>query len=194
MKKTALVLFVISILITGCTDSFNGVKITGEVKNSNQEYAYLAYQPLYRGNFNSDGFKSIGDRIDDKGKFQLISDSLIDAANYWITVRDKTFHLTLFNGDNLKLDFDINNIDSSLFAQGKGAGKINVQRLSQFESSLRYDTIYTMDSYKLFVDSTIAAQLSMLDLIFKKDIENEKIQNAKNKQNIIDIIKKTPLS
>lgn len=184
----------IFLLILACTGSFNGVKITGKVKNSNHEYLYLAHQPLFRGNYNSDGFKSVGDKIDDKGNFDLISENLIDAADYWIQIKDKAFQLVLFKGDNLKLDIDLKNIDSSLFIQGKGAGKINVLRLTQFESNLHYDTIYTLNAYKSLLDSCIVAQLTFLDLIYNKDIKSERIQNAKNKQNIINIIKKTPLS
>lgn len=193
MKTTAFAILMISILLQACTHTFDGVKIVGKVKNSDQEYVYLAHQPLYRGNLNFDGFKSIGDRIDDKGNFTLISDKSIDAADYWIQVKDKAFHLVLFRGDDIKLEFDLKDIDSSLFVQGRGAGKINVLRLAQFANP-EFDTKYTMDAYKLYIDSVIAYQLLFLDLIYDKDLENELLQTAKNKRAIIKIIKDTPLS
>ncbi|MFA9392972.1 MAG: hypothetical protein ACERKD_24405 [Prolixibacteraceae bacterium] len=196
MKKIDFaIIIIILILIQGCTNTFNnGIKIVGEVTNSNQEYVYLAHQPLYRGNLNFDGFKSIGDRIDDKGNFTLISDKVIDEADYWIQVKDRAFHLILFNGDNIKIKFDLKDINNSLFAQGNGAGKINILRLPQFDSNLSYDTTYTMDTYKLCVDSVIESQLLFLNVIFKKDLKNEIVQNAKNKQEIISIIEDSPLS
>lgn len=194
MKRITLAIIVILILLQDCANAFNGVKIIGDVRNSNHEYVILAHRPLSRGNLNPDGFISIGNRIDDKGNFSLISDKLIDAAGYWIQVKDKAYNLILFNGDNLKLDFDLNNLDSSFFAQGIGAGKINVLRLPQFDSNLMYDTKYTMCTYKSLVDSTINSQLMYLDLIYKRDIENEKLLGSENKQAIFKIIKDSPLS
>lgn len=194
MKKIALATLVILTFLQGCTDTFDGVKIVGKIKNSNQEYVYLAHQPLYRGNLNFDGFKSIGDKIDNKGNFILISNKLTDAADYWIQVKDKAFHLILFNGDNIKLEFDLKDIESSLFAQGKGAGKINILRLDQFNSNLSYDTLYTMDTYKSLVDSVIDSQLFFLNVIYQKDLGNEILRKTKNRQTIFNIIKETPLS
>lgn len=191
MTLTCLGIF---ILFQACTDKYNGVKINGKVRNSNQEYVYLAHLSLYRGNFNSDGFRSIGDRIDDQGDFTLTSDKLIDAADYWIQIKDKNCQLVLFNGDNIKLEFDLNNMNNSFFALGKGAGKINVLQLSQFETDLSYDPLYTLDAYKSRVDSTINSQLAVLNLIYKKDLKNEILEKAENKQRIIDIIKRTPLA
>lgn len=194
MRKALLFIVLTLILLQSCSNGFNGIKISGKVNNSNQEYVYLAYQPLYRGNLNFDGFKSIGDRIDNKGNFFLLSGKIIDAADYWIQVKDKAFHLVLFNGDNIKLEFDLNDIESSLFAKGKGAGKINVLRLPQLKSNLRYDKKYTMDKYKSIVDSTINSQLLFLNVIYKKDISNKILDSLENKQTIIDIITETPLS
>ncbi len=194
MKKTGIAILLISALLSGCSKNQNGIKITGEVTNSNQEYVILAYQPLYRGNLNFDGFQTVGDRIDKNGKFALYSDKITHSADYWIQVKNKSFHLILFNGDNLTLSFVLNNLDNSLFARGKGAGKINVLRLNQFDYDLNFDPKYTMDGYKARVDSVIGSQLSFLEAIYRKEISNDLIQKAKNKQAILKIIRDTPLS
>lgn len=194
MRQVLLIILLASILLQSCNDKFNGIKISGKVINSDQEYVFLAHQPLYRGNLNFDDFKSIGDRIDDKGNFTLLSNKSIDAADYWVQIKDNSFHLILFQGDDIELEFDLNDIENSLFAKGKGAGKINVLRLPQFDSNLGYDTIFTMNKYKIKVDSTINSQLLLLNAIYNQDLKNEILQTCENKQAIIDIIDETPLS
>ncbi len=194
MKQINYTVFVILILLQGCTKSTEGVKIVGNVKNSNQEYVVLFNESLCRGNLNFDGFRSVGNRIDKKGNFTLLSDKLVDASDYRMKVGNKFFHVVLFTGDDIKVSFDLTNPDSTLFALGKGAGKINVLQLPQFKSNLRYDTTYTMNTYKLCVDSVINSQSLFLNAIYNKDVENKILQKAKNKESILKIIRETPLS
>ncbi len=194
MRQILLIILFSSILLQSCNNRFDGIKISGKVLNSDREFVILAHQPLFRGNLNFDGFKSIGDKIDDKGNFTLLSNKSIDAAYYWIQIKDNAFHLILFHGDNIKLEFDLNDIENTLSAKGKGAGKINVLGLPQFDSNLGYDIIFTMDKYKSIVDSTINSQLLFLDIVYNQDLKNETLQTCANKQTVIDIINETPLS
>ena len=145
MKKLIFTIFLFSILLQSNAKGIEGVKIQGIVKNSNEEYVVLSYEPRYRGNLNYDGLFSIGTRIDKKGSFNLHSEKISHSSYYTMHIKDKALRLILFNGDNLKLEFDLNNIDSSLLVLGKGAGKINVLNLQQFDSDLMFNTNYTLD-------------------------------------------------
>jgi hypothetical protein len=194
MKKLIFTIFLFSILLQSNAKGIEGVKIQGIVKNSNEEYVVLSYEPRYRGNLNYDGLFSIGTRIDKKGSFVLHSEKISHSSYYTMHIKDKALRLILFNGDNLKLEFDLNNIDSSLLVLGKGAGKINVLNLQQFDSDLMFNTKYTLDIYRIRVDSVINAQLALLESIYMKDLNNETISKAINKKAISNIIVQTPLS
>jgi len=194
MKKIILAVFLFSMLLQSNAKGVEGVKIQGNVKNSNEEYVVLSYEPQLRGNLNFDGFNNIGTRIDNKGIFDLRSEKISNEAYYSIRVKDNAFPLILFNGDNLSLEFDLNNINSSLFAKGRGAGKINVLNLQQFKSDLMFDSHYTLEKYRIRVDSVVNTQLALLESIYKKDSNNEAIVKASNKKAIDEIMGKTPLS
>lgn len=194
MKKIIFVIFWFSFLLQTNAKGFEGVKIQGIVKNSNEEYVVLSYHPRQRGILNYDGHFSIGSRIDKKGNFNLQSEKIAHSSFYTLIIKDKALSLILFDGDSLRLEIDLNNIDSSLFAFGKGAGKINVLKLRQFDSDLFFSTQYTMDTYRIQVDSVVNAQLALLEFIYKKDLNNATISKAINKEEIYNIIVQTPLS
>ncbi|TKG95223.1 hypothetical protein EYV94_10960 [Puteibacter caeruleilacunae] len=193
MRKLLLIILV-SILVQSCNEKFDGIKIAGKAINADQGYVLLAHQPLYRGNLNFDDFKSVADKIDDKGNFSLSSEKAIDGACYWLQVKDRSFRLILFNGDDITLEFDVNDMKNTLTAKGKGAGKINVLCLPQFDTKLRFNADYTLDSYKAKVDSTIHAQEALLEVIYQQDLKSDLLQSAENKQSITNIINETPLS
>lgn len=194
IKKVCLASILFFVLMHCNAKDVGDVIIKGKVKNANQEYVVLSYASRARGILNYDGFKSVGTKIDREGNFVLSTPNVTNASYYDFFVKDKVCSLILFNGDNIKLEFDLNNIDSSLFATGKGAGKINVLKLQQFKPDLPFETQHTMNDCKLRVDSMVTSQLSLLELIYKRDSGNKAIINAANKELMSRIIQETPLS
>ena len=193
MKKITLSV-VICITLIQCNTKVNeGVIIRGNVKNSNQEYIVLTHIPRFRGNLNFDNFKSLGTSIDEKGNFTLISKTITHASNYSLQFKNSGINLTLFKGDNINLEFDITNLDNSIFATGQGAGKINVLNLKQFEY-VPIDLENTLEGYNSHNDSVISSRLSILNAIYSKDIDSKEILNASNKGQMEKIVIESPLS
>lgn len=193
MRKLILFVIICATLNQCKVSKSESVTIQGNAKNSDQEYIILEYLPRLRGNLNFDGFKNIGTRIDNKGNFTISSKYIIHSANYFLNLGDKGIKLVLFENDNIKLDFDINDIDNTLFATGKGAGKINVFNLKQFEYE-QIDTLKTVESYYFRLDSIVKSQLSLLNAIYSKDLNNVRILETINKSQIEKIITESPLS
>lgn len=169
------------------------VTIQGNTKNSDQEYIILEYIPRLRGNLNFDGFKNIGTRIDEDGNFTISSKNITHSAKYFLDLNTKGISLILFENDNIKLNFDINDIDNTLFATGKGAGKINVLNLKQFGYE-RVDTLKTIEAYYFRIDSIAKSQTRLLNAIYSNDLNNNQILKADNKNQIKKIISESPLS
>jgi hypothetical protein len=193
MKKTVLLIVICLTLIQCNTKVKEGVIVRGIVKNSNQEYIVLTHIPRFRGNLNFDNFNSIGTTIDEKGNFTLIAKTIIHASNYALEFKNAGLNLTLFKGDNLKLEFDLNNLDNSLFATGQGAGKINVLNLTQFKY-VPFDQDNTLAEFNSHNDSIISSRLSILNAIYSRDLDNKEVLNASNKSQIKKIIVESPLS
>jgi hypothetical protein len=192
MKKIILLSF-LSITLIQCKDKIDqGIKIHGNIKNSNHEYVSLTFEPRSAGCFNFESFKNIGTRVDDIGSFDIISQNLTDYAKYRLQVNDKFIELFLFNGDDLNFELDAKNIDSSFFVTGKGAGKINVLWLKQF--TIRFKRSYKREAFKIFVDSIVSAQSILLDAIYHKDSNCLVVANANNQISINKIIRETPLT
>ena len=196
IKKILSLAFIILILFCCKEQKDEGVKIHAIIKNSDQEFVLMYYNPLYRGNLNFDDYRSIGTRIDKKGNFYIKSENISHSAYYSIAIKDKIIPIILFNGDDIQLDFDLYDIDDSLFVYGKGAGKINVLNLEQYKQSYDwiYDSIVRIDYYKKIIDDVITSQLQILQAIYVKDTSNIIIKEAVNKSIINKIIKETPLS
>ena len=193
-KKSLLFLAALLFLVQ-CTDTVNdGVTIQGHASNSNNEYIVLNYMPRLRGCLNFDGFRNTGTRINDDGYFSLSADRLTHAASYTLVYKDKGIRLELFKGDNMQLEFDINDPGNTLFAKGRGAAKINILNLAQFKPDLFYDVKYTLDEYKSRLDSITAVQAEILNAIKNEDLDNDIISNAGNRDKIERIIKENSIS
>lgn len=193
--KNVLLLLNFSFLFLGCDFSLDkGVKISGSVKNSEQEYVNLTYVPRFRGNLNFDGFKSVGSNIDSKGNFKLLANKITDAANYSLEFQNQSIQLILFEGDNIHLTFDLNNLDNSLFATGKGAGKINVLNLKQFQyDNFDLEKHRNINEFTTYVDHVISKQTNLLNSIYFKKQNDPKVSDADNKSKIQKIITYSPL-
>lgn len=185
-------------ILYSCTQKSHqtGASIKGTILHSNQEYILLAYNPRQRGNLNFDDFKSVGTYIDKKGNFSLTTDKLTDKAIYSLEFANQNQSITLFDGDDITITFDINNANDTFFATGKGAGKLNVMHLSQFVSTFPVETknSVTLNEYLNVVEIKIASQLAFLHSIYTKKIDDTVIQSATNKELIARIVNETPLS
>ncbi|MEM9326619.1 MAG: hypothetical protein AAGA85_13225 [Bacteroidota bacterium] len=189
-------LFFLSLLFVGCdSDSETGIEIQGYAKNAGQEYIRLAYAPRLRGNLNFDNFKPVHSFIDAEGRFEFSSQHLTDAANYTLEFRDNAILLVLFKGDNIHLDFDIEKPRPSLFATGKGAGKVNTLNLSQFGyDNFDLESQHTLSEFGDHSSRVIAQQEALLEAIYLREANAEVILDAQNKSKIQRIIDETPLS
>jgi len=192
MKKflTVVALLLLPFLSRSQTEHFT---LKATVKNTGQDYVTLNYEPRLRGTLSPHGYLAIGSAIDSKGNFKLGSDRITDGAEYYLDFNKKIIRLVLFNDDELKLEADLDNLQVSIFAIGKGAGKINVMHLSQFEYKL-IDTELSLDEFVAKNDSTIDSRLTLLEAIYAKNPRSPAIVTATNKQKIQRIIKETPLS
>ena len=195
ISKNLIVFLIIGITFYQCkTNNPNGIIVRGNVKNSNQDYVILSYFPRYRGNPSFDGFKNIGSQIDKNGKFTLTSEEITDGGEYSLLFRNTNIMLPLFKSDNIKLDFDINNPNETVFATGQGAGKINILNLEQFKSKYFSDLNYTVAEYKKYSDSIAFVQQSLLNSVYQKDLINDVVITAKNRDKIERIINENTLS
>ena len=195
MKKF-LLLLIFSILVIACdTTSNDGIEISGYVKNSKKEYINLNYTPRLRGNLSFDNFTSIGSFIDSEGNFNLNSDKITDGANYSLEFKNNGIQLILFKGDNIQLEFDINNPKNSLVARGKGAGKINTINLKQFEyDNFDLENIDNITKFSNHIDDVISRQIRLLSSIYLKEINKKIISQSENKIEIQKIITNSPLT
>ena len=191
MEKSILLTITISIIITFECLCQKGVIIEGVVKNSEEEYVTLIHQSRMRGNLNFDTFRSIGTYLDKEGHFLLKGKNITDAARYGLEFPEHFISLNLFDGDSLYMDIDFEDINNA-FAMGKGAGKINVLNLAQFQYEyfdLEKDRNFS--EYGLYIDSVISERLNILEAIFLKQIDNSLVTKDSN---IRGIIERTPLN
>ncbi|WP_412560424.1 hypothetical protein [Winogradskyella sp. MIT101101] len=195
MKNSVLLLF-LALLFCSCNkDSTSGIEINGYVKNSEQEYISLNYAPRLRGNLNFDNFKTIGSYIDSNGSFSFHSDKITDGANYTLEFKNKRIPLVLFGNDDVKLDFDIDSPQTSLFATGNGAGKINTLNLTQFGyDNFDLEIKKNLDEFNNHILNIISEQKRLLDAIYFKKTSEKIILSAQNKAEIQRIIKNSPLT
>ncbi|WP_276168308.1 hypothetical protein [Zobellia alginiliquefaciens] len=195
MKKF-LLLLIFSILLVACyTTSNDGIEISGYVKNSEKEYIHLNYLPRLRGNLSFDNFTSIGSNIDSEGYFNLNSDKITDGANYSLEFKNNGIQLILFRGDNIQLDFDVNNPKESLFAIGKGAGKINTLNLKQFGyDNFDFENIENINEFSNHIEDVISGQISLLNYIYLKKQNDKIVLESDNKAKIQKIIANSPLT
>ena len=194
MKTNHLVLFIVSLMLSLPTMGQNGVVIEGTIQDSNEEYALLAYSPLLRGNLNFDGFKSIGSPVDETGKFKLASEHITHGADYRLFFPQHYVPLNLFEGDRIHLDVYLKDPERT-FATGKGAGKINVLNLSQFQ----YEFVdlapdRSLEALAQYINERIEHRLTLLEAIYHKDHENSLVFDAPNAKYIQKIITNTPIS
>jgi hypothetical protein len=193
--KTLIVFLIIVITFDQCkSNNPNGIIVSGNIENSNQDYVILGYFPRYRGNPSFDGFKNKGAQIDNNGKFNLVSEKATDGGNYSLLFRNTSIMLPLFKGDNIEVNFDINKPNETLFVTGQGAGKINILNLEQFKSKFFSDLNYTIEEYKKYLDSIAFVQQSLLNSVYKKYLKNEVVISAKNRNEIKQIINENNLS
>ena len=195
MKKF-LLLLIISILLVACdTTSNDGFEISGYVKNSEKEYINLNYEPRMRGNLSFDNFTSIGSYLDSEGYFNLKSDKITDGANYSLEFKNNGMQFVLFRGDNIQLVFDVNNPKESLFATGKGAGKINTLNLKQFGfDNFDLENIDNINEFSSHAEGVISGQISLLNSIYLKKQNETIVSQSDNKDEIQKIITNSPLT
>jgi hypothetical protein len=193
--KNQILLFVILLTLIQCSNNSvnEGIKFTGNIRNSNGEFVFLKYEPGIAGSLNFEGFINTGCKIGTNGKIDLSCNKITDRAGYRIYVKNKFKDLVLFNGDHLQMDLDMKNIDSSFFVRGKGAGKINIMQLPQFQLQPYFTFIQGLDNCKVYIDSLISSNLSLLDAIMQKDISSDIIVHSSNREAILKIVNETPL-
>jgi len=194
MKNIVLLLIGILTLYPGKEVLGQATRISGTVKNSKNELVTLRYFGKTRNASNFDGFQSLGVRIDNQGKFRFRIDYLTSGAEYILSTLQTGTALTLFEGDDLQVEFDIDNFPETFFARGKGAGRINIQRLAQFNAGPFYNKNLRMKEFELFVDSITALRLEIIEAVYRKDPRREVILKADNRDKMVAIITGSPLS
>ena len=194
MKAIQSIFTLLFLFCTLISYSQEGVIIEGHIKNPEAKYILLNYFPTLRGNLNFDGFKSIGSPVDAEGKFRLSSKYITHTAQYSLIHPGQALGLILFEGDSLYID--IPPVDSiSSFVTGRGAGKINLLNLPQFQYQ-HFDLVQerSLEEFANYLENTIGDQQRLLEAIFSKESENPLILAASNKEDIQKIIHKSPLS
>lgn len=194
MKKPLVVLFIIFLWLSPHVFSQKGIVVEGTIMDAKEEYALLAYTPRMRGNLNFDGFKSIGAPVNEAGIFRLESKHITHGANYRLFFPKHYVGLILFEGDRIHLDIHLN--DPKLtFATGRGAGKINVLSLPQFQYDyFDLETERTLTEYVDYTSGVIEDRLRLLQAIYSQELKNSHIISASNKDRIQKIITHSPLS
>jgi hypothetical protein len=186
---TVIILFAITLI----ANAHSSITIKGNTKNANGTFITLSHQPRMRGNLNFDNFKSTGTQISTRGTFTIKSGNITDGAIYNISVNNNFISLPLFTSDAFTVYFDGNDPHGTFFATGRGAGKINILRLEQFKY-LAYKSDWTPEEFVTKTDSTITAQLQLLDAVYAKNTNDLAIVSAKNRAVLERIIKESPLS
>lgn len=197
MKKIALILILYTLFI-----SFNNISnsdkrtiIKGFAKNSILQHISLNHAPRIRGNLNFDNFKSAVTYIDSNGNFEFNSNNITDGAIYNLEFNNHAISLNLFKGDDIQLEFDIDNPKASLFVRGKGAGKINTLNLQQFAyDNFDLENNENLSEFNNHIQKVISKQLNLLNSIFFKNKNDKTISQANNIIEIQKIISDSPLS
>ncbi|KOS08094.1 hypothetical protein AM493_20115 [Flavobacterium akiainvivens] len=171
----------------------NKTVIDVTVKNTGQEFVTLNYEPRYRGSLSHDGYQTIGAPISKKGQFTLKSDKITDGAEYYLDFNKHIIKLVLFKDDNFKLEADIENLPASVFAMGRGAGKINVMNLNQFQEKF-FPAEGTLADFAAKNDSIMKRRLDILESIYTKNTLANIVVQSPEKTKILRIIKETPLT
>ena len=193
--KTILYL-VLALLLTPnisiCQDK--GVIIKGNVIGADEDYVILAYLPRMRGNLNFDKFKSIGSEINEKGGFEVRQDSITPGANYRLFFPNNYVSLNLFDGDSLHIDINLEK-STQFFCSGKGAGKINILNLKQFQYAfLDLDRERNFSQFKNYVDSITQYRLELLEQIRLRKTNSPILSKAANSDLIKKIINESPIN
>lgn len=193
--KNLTISLIIAITFFQCkTNPQNGITVSGNVKNANQDYVLLSYSPRYRGNPSFEGFKSVGSQINPKGHFKLSSEKVTDGAEYLLLFKNYHIRLPLFDGDNIMIDFDIDKPGETIFVSGSGAGKINILNLEQFKREFLSDLDFSLAKYVKYSDSIASLQQDILNAIFAKDLKSDVINSAANRSKIEKIINENELT
>ncbi len=170
-----------------------GLLLTGHVENSNQDFVILSHVPLYRGNLNYDGFRSVGSQIDENGDFTIKSNAMIDGGLYYLQVGETGFDLTLHQGDRIHFAFDLTDVDGSLFATGVGAGKINLLRLEELQP-IQFDEYRDLDRFRAQLEQNQRTQLELLQAVYLGDVKHPVVSNSLDQAKLVEIMHQTPLS
>src|SRR5688572_10381859 len=103
--------------------------------------------------------------------------------NYSLEFRNKGMQFVLFQGDNIQLDFNISDPENSLFATGKGAGKINTLNLKQFRHDnfdIDIEKNETITEFTDRINNIISKQTSLLNTIYLRKQNDEIISRENN--------------
>ncbi|GJM28592.1 MAG: hypothetical protein DHS20C17_12270 [Cyclobacteriaceae bacterium] len=188
-------LFVLYLAFNQTILSQGGARINGVLKDSDQNYIVLTYNPRLRGNLNFDGFRSTGTYVDESGYFDIKVDSLTDGAAYSLEFYDQGISLVLFEGDSIYCEIN-NNPEDPMFFSGIGAGKNNVLKLPDLSYNDNYNTkeITSLDGILSYVDSIELRQRRLITAIFNQDTTDQTISGHHDKSRILNIMSRSPLS
>ncbi|MEM6379583.1 MAG: hypothetical protein AAF705_15360, partial [Bacteroidota bacterium] len=168
-------------------------KLSGKVKNAEGTYAVFMYIPRMRGTLNYDGFNNIGTWIASDGSFAFDAETITHGGNYTLKIKDKYVSIVAFEEDQIQLEMDLSADSNIFFARGRGAGKINVLDLPQFDY-VPFDADWTKERFRGHSDSVVTTQIALLDAIYTKDLDHKLIVEATNRNRLERIIKESPLT
>jgi hypothetical protein len=193
MKYFIILLVAFALFSQSEVEGHDGVIITGNIKNCSGDFIILSHIPRMRGNLNYDGFKSIGSPVSAEGHFVLESKTVVNGGLFLLEIADKGTIIDVLAGDSIYLEFDLDDLDQSLFATGRGAGKINLLRLEEFED-IQFKDYDNIESLKAQMDKEQTSQLAILNAVHNGDVNSPIVAASKNRLAILKIMTQTPLS
>ncbi|MEM9722791.1 MAG: hypothetical protein AAGA10_26225 [Bacteroidota bacterium] len=172
----------------------NGIVVEGMIKDAEEDFAILAYSSRLRGNLNFDKFRSVGSRVNERGEFKLTAPKITHAATYRLFFPEHYVRLNLFAGDSIYLEIYLEDSPNT-FATGKGAGKVNVLNLPQFQYDYAdLEKERGLKGFVNYVDSVVEYRLGLLEEIYSRNAEGILITKAENRDYLKRIIQYSPLS
>ncbi|PPK86570.1 hypothetical protein CLV84_3504 [Neolewinella xylanilytica] len=169
--------------------------VSGDLVGAAGEFITLFAGPWLRGNLDPSGYRTQGMRIGEDGTFGFTIDRVTKGQHYALRTETGFLDLVLFPGDDLKIKLDSLGQQKVIVATGRGAGKINFQRLEQME----YDTRRLFESADADIfaeraDSMVESRLRLLDAVYAGHADSELIARQPNARDIRELIADSPIS
>ncbi|WP_116105616.1 hypothetical protein [Lewinella sp. IMCC34191] len=197
-------LFFVGLLLVSCqttedttekTVPAGGATVSGVLADAPGEFITLFAGPWLRGNLDPSGYRTKGLRMGEDGHFSFTIDRVTDGQHYALRTENGFLDMVLFAGDDLRIVLDSLGQEKTNVATGRGAGKINFQRLEQMDyDSDRLFASANADIFATRADSIVDARLRLLEAVYAGDASDDLISRQDNARTIEELIAESPLS